>query len=256
MLTQDQAIQKAHAIFVSHSGGKDSQAMLAYLKRKGLLHKCVIVHSDLGRMEWEEMKPWIEANSFGLPVHVVEAEKDFFEIARHYGRLPSGRQQFCTDLLKTKPITEFIHQYMTEHGLSLAINATGMRAEESPRRAKKEPFTLSKGQGTSKMHMPKKYPEHTVYDWMPIFEYSELAVREEIAHAGQEMHPVYAKGFSRLSCVVCINGRIGEHKLAAQLRPELVKEMAQLERELGKTLRLKQRQGVKYPKYLDEYLAI
>jgi 3'-phosphoadenosine 5'-phosphosulfate sulfotransferase (PAPS reductase)/FAD synthetase len=229
--------------------------MLAALYRLNLASKIVLVHSDLGEMEWEPMEHWIEKNSFGLPLHVVRSEMSFFDLARRYGRLPSGQQQFCTDFLKTKPIEAFIHDYMNKHGIKTAINATGMRAEESPRRAKKEPFTLSQGAGTSGMFRPRKYPEHLVFDWLPIFDYNTADVFGEIAHAGQEPHQVYSMGFSRLSCVFCVNGRIDEHQKAAELRPELAKKVAELERELGKTYRIKQVKGVKLPKYFDEYLT-
>lgn len=248
-------IENADVIFVSHSGGKDSQAMLAKLIKMGLKDKLVVIHADLGEMEWEEMKPWIEKNSFGLPVHVVESEMDFFQMCRKYGRIPSGQNQFCTDFLKIKPINEFVHDYMYKHGYKTAINATGMRADESKRRKEKKPFTLSKGKGTSGMHMTRKHTEHTVYDWLPIFEYTTEEVFAEIAEAGQAPHEVYTKyGFSRLSCVFCVNGRINEHKVAAKLRPELGQKIADLEKELGKTYRRKQVKGVKLPKFMSEYL--
>jgi DNA sulfur modification protein DndC len=114
-----QVVQDADVIFVSHSGGKDSQAMLAQLVRRGLKDKIVLVHADLGDMEWEEMEPWIRKISFGLDVNVVRSELDFFGLARKYQRLPSGQQQFCTDFLKTKPIGVFIHDYMYFHNLTL-----------------------------------------------------------------------------------------------------------------------------------------
>ena len=144
-------VQESDVIFCPHSGGKDSQAMLALMVRMGLKDKIVLVHSDLGDMEWETMHPWIESISFGLPVNVVQSEMDFFEMARKYKRLPSGQQQFCTDFLKITPIAAFIHAYMTKHNLKTAINATGMRAEESKRRALKSPFEKSD------MTQPRKY---------------------------------------------------------------------------------------------------
>ena len=243
-------VQESDVIFCSHSGGKDSQAMLALLIRMGLKDKIVLVHSDLGDMEWETMHPWIESISFGLPVNVVQSEMDFFEMARKYKRLPSGQQQFCTDFLKITPIASFIHAYMTKHNLKTAINATGMRAEESKRRALKSPFEKSD------MTQPRKYPGHLIYEWLPIFDYKVADVYKEIQDAGQVPHKIYSMGFSRLSCVFCINGRIDEHKKAAELRPELASKMAKLERDLGKTIRLKQVKGVKMQKYLDEYLDI
>jgi 3'-phosphoadenosine 5'-phosphosulfate sulfotransferase (PAPS reductase)/FAD synthetase len=206
-------------------------------------------------MEWEPMHHWIEQNSFGLPCHVVSSSLSFFDLARKYKRLPSGRQQFCTDFLKTKPIGQFIHDYMTAHGFKTAINATGMRAEESPRRAKKLPFVLSKGKGTSGIHQPKKFKDHTVFDWLPIFDYRLDHVLKEIENAGQKLHHVYSLGFSRLSCVFCVNGRIDEHQKASELRPELAKKIIDLERELGKTYRVKQIKGKKVAKYFDEYLT-
>lgn len=242
----NEIIKNSDVIFVSHSGGKDSQAMLASLVRQGYKDKIVLIHSDLKEMEWEEMKPWILKNSFGLPVHVVTAELDFFDLVRKYKRLPSGQQQFCTDFLKIKPIEKFIHEYMSKHNLKTAINATGMRAEESKRRANKKPFEISV------MNKPRKFPEHIIYDWLPIFDYSERAVFAEIKNAGQEPHEVYSMGFSRLSCVFCVNGRIKEHEQASKLRPELFDKMAKLEREVNKTIRLKQVKGIKLPKFLDE----
>ncbi len=66
-------------------------------------------------------------------------------------------------------------------------------------------------------------------------------VFEEIKLAGQVPHKIYSMGFSRLSCAVCINGKVSEHKQAGKLRPALMKKFMQLERTLGKTLRMKQR---------------
>jgi 3'-phosphoadenosine 5'-phosphosulfate sulfotransferase (PAPS reductase)/FAD synthetase len=105
------------------------------------------------------------------------------------------------------------------------------------------------------MHQPRKFPSHTIFDWLPIFDYTTAEVFGEIAHAGQEPHQVYSMGFSRLSCVFCVNGRIDEHQKAAELRPELARKIAGLERELGKSYRLKQVKGLKLPKYFDEYLT-
>jgi 3'-phosphoadenosine 5'-phosphosulfate sulfotransferase (PAPS reductase)/FAD synthetase len=240
-------VQDAQVIFISHSGGKDSQAMLARIVRLNLAAKIVVVHSDLGEMEWEPMHHFIEQNAFGLPVHVVRAQETFFDLCRRTKRFPSGRQQYCTDFLKIIPIAAFIHDYMTKNNITVAINATGMRAEESERRAKKEPFALSG------MTQPRKYPGHTIYDWLPIFDYKVDDVWQEIKNAGQTPHPIYFKGFSRLSCVFCINGRKNEHQKAAEMRPELYAKMVELEKELGKSLRQSTVDGEKVHKYLGSY---
>lgn len=251
-------VQEAEVVFCSHSGGKDSQAMLALMIRMGLKDKIVLVHSDLADMEWEEMKPWIESISNGIPCNVVQSEMDFFEMVRKYQRLPSGNMQFCTDFLKITPIEAFIHDYMYKNELTHAINATGMRASESKRRAKKAEGFFSHAIPLLKsgMQKPVKHKAHKILDWMPIFFYSDDEVFQEIKLAGQVPHKIYSQGFSRLSCVFCVNGRIGEHKLASTMRPKLARKMANLEREIGKTIRLKQRNKIKYPRYLDEYLDL
>lgn len=240
-------VKNAEVIFVNHSGGKDSQAMLAAIHRQGFTGKVVIVHSDLGEMEWEPMHNFIEKNSFGYEINVIKPELDFFQLCEKYNRLPSGMARFCTSELKTSPIGKFIRNYCAENNIKVAINAIGVRAEESPSRAKKKPFKLS--------DQNRKTLDTVIYEWLPIFDYKLIDVKIEIENAGQSMHKVYSKGFSRLSCVFCVFGRIGEHQLAAKERPELFGKMVELERKLGKSIRLKQIDGKKYPKFLTEYIT-
>jgi DNA sulfur modification protein DndC len=240
-------VQQAQVIFVSHSGGKDSQAMLARVRRMNLSAKIVIVHSDLGEMEWEPMHDFIARNGFGYELHVVKADESFFDLCRRTKRFPSGQCQYCTDYLKILPIQKFIHAYMDQHGYTRAINATGMRAEESIRRAKKEPFALSE------MTQPRKHPTHVIHDWLPIFTYTMNDVCVEILKAGQRPHELYFQGFSRLSCVFCVNGRKNEHQKAAELRPALFQKIVALEKELGKAYRQKTVGGEAVNKYMDEY---
>lgn len=242
-------MNEAEVIFVNHSGGKDSQAMMAQLIRLGFRDKLVVVHADLGEMEWEPMHKWIESTSFGVDVHVVKSDQDFFELCRKYGRLPSGQARFCTDFLKTKPCEKFMVQYCEERGITKAVSAIGIRAEESPARAKKPEI---KAQNKMTSDRKSKISLNVV---SPIFKYTLEEVKEEIAAAGQDLHWVYGKGYSRLSCAFCVFGRINEHKQAAKDRPELFKKMVELERELGKTIRIKQKNKVKYPKFLDEYIS-
>lgn len=238
-------VLEAQVIFVNHSGGKDSQAMLAHLVKLGLGDKIVVVHADLGEMEWEPMHGFIERNAFGKEVHVVKPKLSFFELCRKYARLPSGVARFCTDQLKTKPIGEWIQKYCAERGITKAINAIGIRAEESPARAKKEPFKLSK--------VSRKKQNLTVHEWFPIFDFKLSNVWLSIKEANQSPHEIYSKGFSRLSCVFCVFGRINEHQMAAKMRPELYQKMVVLEKELGRSIRLKQVKGVKTNKFLEEY---
>lgn len=245
LTTLPEAVLTAQKIFVNHSGGKDSQAMLAALVAAGLKDKLILVHADLGEMEWEPMQTFITANSFGIELVVVKPAIDFFELCRKYKRLPSGLARFCTSELKTRPIGQWIKSYCKEHGITKAVNAMGIRADESQARAKKDPLKRSK--------LATKALELT--EWYPIFDYKLADVWATIASAGQQPHTVYSRGYSRLSCVFCVFGRIDEHKMAAKERPELFKKMADLEQELGKSIRMKQVAGVKSNKYLREYCS-
>jgi 3'-phosphoadenosine 5'-phosphosulfate sulfotransferase (PAPS reductase)/FAD synthetase len=234
-------LQEAQVLFLNHSGGKDSQAMAAKIKRLGLWHKVVIIHADLGEMEWEPMHPWIESISFGKPVHVVKSSMSFFDLCRKYKRIPDGRARFCTNLLKTTPCEAFMRDYCAKHNITNAVSLLGIRADESTGRAKMQPIK-------------KKTKLLTVV--YPIFDYTIDQVHQEIKQANQELHWVYAKGYSRLSCVFCPLGRIGEHQQMAKDKPELFTKMVALEKELGKTIRLKTRNKVKYNRFLTEYASV
>jgi len=238
-------VVNAQAIFVNHSGGKDSQAMLAALIDAGLKERLVVVHADLGEMEWEPMHKWIEETAFGLPVHVIKPSLDFFELCRKYKRLPSGLARFCTSEMKTNPINRWIKSYCAENGLNRVVSALGLRAEESPLRAKKQALVIGKASTRA----------CDIVEWLPILDYLLQDVKDTIENAGQEMHKVYSQGFSRLSCVFCVFGKVSEHKQAASMRPELFKKMSELERELGKTIRIKQKNKVKLPYFLDELIT-
>jgi len=244
-------IRQADCLYVSHSGGKDSQAMLAYLHGlaiEGIIpSNIVLVHSDLGDMEHEPMHQWIEANSLGYPLHVVNPGISFWDLCRKWKRLPDGKARFCTMYLKTEPISEFIHKHMTQNGYTRAINAVGIRAEESPSRAAKPPFKISD------MTKPRKHPGHTVWDWYPIFDFNLCDVRCEIDHAGQSMHRIYSEGYSRLSCTFCVFAKKHELQQSAKRYPAEFQKMAELELELGRTIRLKQRNKQKVNQFITEY---
>jgi 3'-phosphoadenosine 5'-phosphosulfate sulfotransferase (PAPS reductase)/FAD synthetase len=239
-------VSEAEVLFINHSAGKDSQAMLAAVHKAGFKGKIVIVHADLGEMEWEPMHHFIESNSFGYEVHVVKPPMDFFQLCKRYNRLPSGLARFCTSDMKTQPIGRFIKKYCRDNGIKSAINCIGIRAEESPARAKKEPFKLSK--------MSLKRDNIQIWEWYPIFDYKLNDVWNEISSVGQEPHKLYSEGFSRLSCVFCVFGRKEEHQKAAKLRPELFNRMVELEKDLGKSIRLKTVNGQKVNQYLTEYI--
>lgn len=115
---------------------------------------------------------------------------------------------------------------MKRRGATLALNCIGLRADESPSRAKKDPLqlnaTLSKA-------------GRTVYEYLPIHSLSTEAVFEIIASAGQEPLHAYKRN-KRLSCVFCIMGCENDLQHGAEQRPELLQKYLDLEEATGWTM--------------------
>ena len=76
----------------------------------------------------------------------------------------------------------------------------------------------------------------TIIDWLPIHDLTEAQVFDTIAQAGQEPHPAYAAGMSRLSCSFCIMASRADLTTAAELRPRLYARYVETEKRLGHTL--------------------
>ena len=103
----------------------------------------------------------------------------------------------------------------------------GMRAEESPARARKAPWRRN-----DRMSVAGR----EVFDWLPVFDLSTEDVFRVIRNAGQSPHWAYAAGMSRLSCSFCILASRADLRRAAELRPDLYRTYAALERRIGHTL--------------------
>lgn len=225
--------------FVSHSGGKDSQAMYLAIARHVPHDQIVVVHADLGRVEWEGTQDHIRATT-RHPVNVVHAvwqdgtRKELLDmVARRAAQRPdapawpSSQQRYCTSDLKRGPIEKFIRHELARRGARLAVNAMGLRAQESASRAKKPTLSLN-------ARLSKAGRE--VWDWLPIHDWTAAEVFDTIARAGQQPHYAYGLGNERLSCVFCIFGCDGDLANGARQRPELAREYLALERSTGSTM--------------------
>lgn len=228
-----EALRDRGAIFyVSHSGGKDSQAMYAAITNVVPDAQIVVVHADLGEVEWEGVQDHIKA-TVSHRLNVVRASKTFFEMVERRASnrpdvpsWPSSATRQCTSDLKRGPIHKFIRQDMKKRGALLALNCTGIRAEESPSRAKKEPLKLNAA-------LSKAGRE--VYEYMPIHHLTTRHVFWIIKTAGQQPFWAY-KGNQRLSCVFCIMGSENDLKHGAQQRPQLYQKYLETERRTGWTM--------------------
>lgn len=230
-------------IEVSTSGGKDSLTMLAKVARlareAGVLDRVVAIHADLGRFEWPGTREIAEAQAMHLGTRFVAVKRpqgDFLDLVRHYRHWPKPDSRFCTAMLKRGQILRAMTNLAREVRASWPrgtkrpvriLNCIGLRAEESPGRAKHSAFK-ERGRGTSR--------RQTIDVWLPIHDMGEADVFAACRASGAPMHPAYAAGLPRASCVFCIyaprdalivSGR------ANSTNSTLLSEMAAVEREIG-----------------------
>lgn len=228
---QIQSLINRGALFViNHSAGKDSQAMTIYLKRIVPADQLLVIHADLGKVEWNGVKEHIRNTVGDLPLIVCRNEnKTLLEMVERRGMWPSPGQRQCTSDLKRGPIEREIRRYLKANPRfgGLLVNCLGIRAEESPARSRKLPFRLNAGNSIAGREW---------YDWLPIFDLSANEVFNSIQAAGQQPHWAYAAGMSRLSCVFCIMANRQDLRTAASLNPNLYREYVWLERRIGHTL--------------------
>lgn len=224
-------------VFCNHSGGKDSQALYLLLRDVVPTEQLVVIHADLGdQVEWEGVKDQILATIDGRPLEVAHAvyadgsAKDLLGYVEKRGMWPSSSSRYCTSDLKRDPIAKQIRRIMDERGAKVAINCMGLRAEESPARAKVAPWELNKRISNSR---------RTVWTCNPILSMTEVQVFGQIAAAGQKPHWAYGAGMPRLSCCFCVLAGEKDLALAAQLRPELAQRYVDLEAQIGHTFRAK-----------------
>jgi 3'-phosphoadenosine 5'-phosphosulfate sulfotransferase (PAPS reductase)/FAD synthetase len=232
-------LDEGAVFYCSHSGGKDSQAMYLLLDALVPAHRLSVVHADLGEVEWLGTQDHIRATT-RHPVHVVHAvwkdgsRKHLLDMVEKRAvdrpdvpSWPSSSQRYCTSDLKRGPIEKFIRADMKSRGATLAVNCMGLRAEESPGRAKKPVLATNKRLSKA---------GRNVLDWLPVHDWSTAQVFESIAAAHQQPHPAYALGNDRLSCVFCIFGSPGDLQNGADQRPELAAKYLELEARTGSTM--------------------
>jgi len=163
-----QAKNSKAVFFVSHSAGKDSQAMYITVSKLVPRERIVVIHANLGAVEHKGVIEHIKSTTVH-ETHVVRNEKkDFIDMVLMRGMFPSAQYRTCTSDLKTSQIDMFIRRYMKENGYSVGFNCTGLRSEESTKRAMKNPLWIN-----SRI---KKTAKRVVYDWMPVFHLTENEV--------------------------------------------------------------------------------
>ena len=230
-------LQSYDVLLVNSSAGKDSQAMLdqvvALAGAAGIHDRVVVVHADLGRVEWQGTRALAEeqAAHYGVRFEVVKrTQNDLLDHVKARGRWPGmGPTRYCTSDHKRGPVRTLMTRLVRELGeLSWRrgrpvriLNCMGMRAAESPARAKMRSFEHDKASSNSRRHVDK---------WLPIHDWSKDQVWTRIRESGVRHHRAYDLGMPRLSCVFCIYAPRDALLLAGEHNPELLAEYVSVER--------------------------
>jgi 3'-phosphoadenosine 5'-phosphosulfate sulfotransferase (PAPS reductase)/FAD synthetase len=237
-------------ILVNSSAGKDSQAMLDFMVEQcdaqGVSReRIVVVHCDLGRVEWAGTAALAEeqAQHYGLRFEIVR--RDLGDLLtqveqRHEANVAKGKEQapwpsstarWCTSDQKTsqvlKLITSLTAEFQARRGSgrqARMLNCLGIRAQESPARAKKASFEIDKKASNGKRHVDR---------WLPIFAWSEEQVWDRIHASGVRYHEAYEVGMERLSCCFCVLATKRDLTIAAKHNPALAAEYVAVEERVG-----------------------
>lgn len=229
-------------IEISSSGGKDSQAMLAHvsaqLRQLGILDRGIVMHADLGRSEWPGTMDVAraQAEGAGLPFLVrARSQGDIPEHAEEMGYWPKPDTRWCTSDHKRQQILALISELArkvararkasgAERRPVRVLNCMGLRAAESSSRAKLKPLqTGARGSSGAKQ----------VDVWLPIHGWTDEQVWAAVRASGWPVHPAYAHGFPRASCVFCIYAPRSALVRAGALHPDLLAEYVRVEQVIG-----------------------
>lgn len=242
----DQLLAAGAPVAVGVSGGKDSTAVAlataAHLDRVGHTGPRLLVHADLGVVEWADSLPTCQrlAERLGWELLVVRRpqgdmmdrwEQRWADNVRRWEALSCVKlilpwstpaMRFCTAELKVDQITRALSRRWPGRTI---LNVTGIRRAESTERAKApvakpSPKLASKTRRTAGI------------DWNPVIDWTTPDVFEYAAEQGFELHEAYTRfGASRVSCVWCILATVADHHAGARdpRNLELARRMVELE---------------------------
>ena len=211
------ALLSGAVVAVGVSGGKDSQAaaiaVSEHLNRIGHAGPRILVHSDLGEIEWRASLPACEqlAAQLGWELIVVRRKaggllerwsKRWDDNVARYTQLQcikiispfsSPSLRFCTSELKTDVIASALRKRFPTQDI---VSVAGIRAEESAARSRMP---------ASASHAKLTRRNAVGLSWHPILTATKVQVLDAIKARGMELHPAYTiHGMTRVSCSFCI----------------------------------------------------
>lgn len=260
---------RSSPVAVGVSGGKDSCALALatseYLDAIGHAGPRILIHADLGSVEWSDSLPTCERLAERLGVELVVVRRTAGGMMQRWQQrwrnnveryrtlscmrliLPwsTASMRFCTSELKVAVITSELRR---RFGGSTILSATGIRRDESSARAKAvavkpQKRLLRSSDGTSG------------FDWNPLLDWSKADVLDFLAERGFELHEAYRTfGSSRVSCAFCVLGSQGDLRAAARCEGNhaIYREMVALEGESAFAFQQRSWLGDVAPELLDD----
>jgi 3'-phosphoadenosine 5'-phosphosulfate sulfotransferase (PAPS reductase)/FAD synthetase len=201
---------------VGFSGGIDSQACARWVLNRYPKEDVILTNSDAGGNEHPLTSLFIE--EYGSTVHPVTsvnaiyadlwktegfaetrgfestAPLSFGDLIAVKGRAPSIKAQFCTEVLKLRPMKRWLAEKFGPAGQWTGweyIIYIGVRRDESRKRAE-QPFAFWNEWYDCEQRAP-------IADW------TKKMCFEYVDHHKEPVNPLYTMGFARVGCAPCIN---------------------------------------------------
>lgn len=228
------------------SGGKDScavaLAVTEYLDSINHRGPRILIHSDLGRVEWKDSLPTCERLAAALNLELVVVQRqagDMLDRWQQRWRNNAGRysnlecvklilpwstpaMRFCTSELKVAIITSALAKRFPGQSI---VSVSGIRREESPARAK---ASITKVQPK----LSRSSIGTRGCDWHPILDWTKAEIFEYLARKQFDLHEAYrVYSSSRVSCCFCIMSSADDLRAASKCEDnhELYRAMVRLE---------------------------
>jgi len=234
-------LERYDLIIINSSGGKDSlcslwEVMRMVNEQDNWDGHVIVSHQDLGDMEWSGTKELVkkQADLFGLKTYVTRRrdknghEETLLEYVERRGKWPSNKQRYCTSDFKRGPGARVVTAMTKNVKSCKVLYVFGFRKDESPARSKKKKFEINKRLTTKK---------RTVYDWLPIHDWSSKKVWKTIKENKLPYHPAYDLGMPRLSCCFCIFSPFDALVVAGKANPRLLDRYIEVEKKIDHTFR-------------------
>ena len=200
---------------VCFSGGKDSTALILWAKEN--LDSFQTIFCDTG---WEDQITYdyidyINKILLNGELIILKSEKyqGFADLAIKKRMIPQQNLRYCTTELKIIPTKAYINQFENVHLYN------GIRAEESPKRAK----------------MDENIFDDYFNCWVhrPLLKWTTKQVFNIQTKYNIKPNPLYKMGMSRVGCMPCIMSNHKEIKAIIKNKPEVIEKIKDLENKVG-----------------------